>query len=375
MEPATPVLIYPAGATPRAWGRLHGETFRREIHALTKIRVDLSMSVGVFETEQEVFDVAQRHLAVLEAYDRDLFEELMGIAEGAECTPEMIVVVNHYTDLRDIDPGNGGSREADTDDGCTAVYARAQSTTLLGMTWDTHGSATDFTVLLGVPARVVDGVEVPAMWLLTIMGCLGMTGFNARGHGVVINNLKSVDARVGVVWPAIIRKQLRGASAREGQRVLAQTTLASGHHYLMADAQGEGVGVETSGERAEVVFDSARDGAAFLHTNHCLCAAIEEVSRVAPTSTTYERFSTMQESMAAESLRDLDDLWTRYRLVSYDRDRGAHTKVGTCAAIAMALDDRVAYAVRGPVGRGTPRASLGFEAGAPVVLGVIADPA
>ncbi len=35
-----------------------------------------------------------------------------------------------------------------------------------------------------------------------------MAGVNSSGVGVTINNLSSTDARIGVIWPALVRKAL-----------------------------------------------------------------------------------------------------------------------------------------------------------------------
>jgi hypothetical protein len=98
------VLELPAGKSPREWGRIHGETFRGEIKALADIRSFLCTKIGGFRGAAEVRAAAAVHLPVLERYHRGLYEELVGIAEGAALTAEDIVIANHYTDLRDLDP-------------------------------------------------------------------------------------------------------------------------------------------------------------------------------------------------------------------------------------------------------------------------------
>ena len=98
------ILELPAGAPPREWGRIHGESFRGEIRALAAIRTYLCTKVGGFRDVPTVRRAADAHLPVLERYDAALFEELIGIAEGAGVPPADIVIANHYTDLRDLDP-------------------------------------------------------------------------------------------------------------------------------------------------------------------------------------------------------------------------------------------------------------------------------
>ncbi|HEX4421923.1 MAG TPA: hypothetical protein VH165_28620, partial [Kofleriaceae bacterium] len=97
-------LVLPAGKPPRDWGRIHGESFRGEVKALAAIRAYLCTKVGGFGSTAAVRTAAAAHLPVLERYHRGLYDELIGIAEGADVSPEDIVIANHYTDLRDLDP-------------------------------------------------------------------------------------------------------------------------------------------------------------------------------------------------------------------------------------------------------------------------------
>src|SRR5690606_38222947 len=118
----------------------------------------------------------------LERFDRDLHEELCGIAEGADLRPEDIVVLNHYTDLRDIDPdaalgrppGGAGPIGPRTEDGCTALWIKAAAGPVLAQTWDMHATAMPYVMLLEVPE--IDGA--PGALLFSLTGCLGMCGVN-----------------------------------------------------------------------------------------------------------------------------------------------------------------------------------------------------
>jgi isopenicillin-N N-acyltransferase-like protein len=135
--------------------------------------------------------------------------------------------------------------------------------------------------------------------LLSIAGCLGMTGMNADGVGVCINNLRSLDARVGVVWSALVRRMLYERHASTAHRVLMRAPMSSGHHYLIADAR-EAFGVETSGRKKELVFEARFDEdprASFVHTNHCVGVEVAAVSEVSPVSTTKERYASLCESL------------------------------------------------------------------------------
>ncbi len=102
-------------------------------------------------------------------------------------------MLNHYTDLRDL-----AASEATPDDGCTLLSQRSEmGSSLLGQTWDTHATAIPYVMMMQVPKQD----DVPAIWVLTITGCLGMCDFNQAGTGVAINNLRSKSPQSEFVKP------------------------------------------------------------------------------------------------------------------------------------------------------------------------------
>lgn len=357
-------LVLPASASPREWGRIHGECFRGEIHSLSEIRTYLTMRLGKFPDPDTVLRVAAAHLPVLERYDRDLYDELCGIAEGSGASPAQIVVLNHYTDLRDLDPATAlgtagdpgagpGGEDVDEPGGCSIVWARSPSGPILAQTWDMHATAIPYVMMLYVPERA----GRPASWLFTLTGCLGMTGLNRQGLGVAINNLFSNDARIGVVWPALVRRCLYERSAARARDVVLQSPIGSGRHYMAADAVSAW-GIEASGTLAEVIFDAstpAAEGASYIHTNHCLGTVVGAHGRVPATSTTYDRYQWLTASIAERPVADVPDVWRR--LGSQDGyPRSVCTNMATpenphgtatCGAIAMELVARRAWAQGG----------------------------
>ncbi|HSS00276.1 MAG TPA: C45 family peptidase [Kofleriaceae bacterium] len=359
------VLELPAGKSPREWGRIHGETFRGEIKALVDIRSFLCTKVGGFKGAAEVRAAAAVHLPVLERYDRGLYDELVGIAEGAALTAEDIVIANHYTDLRDLDPDPSkwlaAPRRDDPEalhrrsgedptrctpagssglagDGCSVVWSETPSGRVLGQTWDMHATAIPYVMLLRVPAST-DG---PAASLLTVTGCLGMAGMSASRVAVAINNLYSSDATVGVVWPAVVRRALKQPNAQAAREVIATSPIGSGRHYFIAD-RTNAFALEASGTRRKQVFSG---GVAYCHTNHCVDGDIAALSSVPAASTTYDRMSWLEASLGRAAITGLADAWRRLgsddgwprsvctNMATPEAPHGA----ATCGAIAMNLD-------------------------------------
>jgi isopenicillin-N N-acyltransferase-like protein len=287
---------------PRARGLAHGEHWRREIGEISDIRLELARSVGGFPDLDAVRRLGDRHLPVLRDFDVDLHDELVGIAEGAGRSAADIVVLNHYTDLRDLGPAGRPNWD---DGGCTAVFARTPAGPIFAQTWDMHGSATPYVAMIHLPERDTASGPAPAVWLMSITGCLGMAGMNAAGVSVGINNLRSLDARLGVVWPALVRRMLRERSAEAANGVLLGARIGSGHHYLSTDATSV-IGVETSGVEKRTVFRGERD--TWVHTNHCFDPDIAAVSEVVPTSTTFTRLALMQ-GYLVETPADAAAVW------------------------------------------------------------------
>ncbi len=346
------VFELPDGASPRDWGRAHGEAFAPMIAEIAEIRLGLVKTLGAFTTEAQILAVAAEHLPVLAEESPDLSEELLGIAEGSGVEPARIVVLNHYTDLRDIVPA---APDAPAEEDCSAVFARSAGGPLLGQTWDMHGSAEPYVMMLRVPARA----EVPAAWVFTITGCLGMTGMNAEGLAITINNLKSLDAKVGIVWPALVRRVLAERTAEEGRDVILKSPLGSGHHYLVAKGD-TAYGIETSGHKEKVVYEGG--ASSYVHTNHCLDPEMAAVHRSTPESTTHIRYDWLTSSIAERAIESRRDMWQR--LGSHDgypRSVCAHLAtpeaphaVKTCGALVMDLSAKDLWAAAGCLDHARP---------------------
>lgn len=308
------VLELPAGATPRQWGQIHGESFRGEVRALSAIRTYLCTAegrMGRFPDAASVLAAAERHLPALERYDAGLYAELCGLAEGAAVTPAEVVVANHYTDLRDLSADPADWKDAPGDPGgCSVLWARTPDGPVLAQTWDMHATAIPYIMMMKVP----ESAAGPAAWTLTLTGCLGLAGMNAARVGVMINNLYSTDARLGVVWPAVVRRALHARTARAARDAILRAPIGSGHHYFAGD-RDDAYAIETSGVLRKVIFTAEGGDAAapraFHHTNHCLDTDVAAVSTVSPTSTTHDRYRWLSASLGGRALAGLDDAWTR----------------------------------------------------------------
>ena len=288
---------------PGARGEAHGELWRSQIHELTAIRSALAVAKGSFRDIGELEAVAALHLPMLERFSGPLYSELLGIARGAGITPAQAVILNHYTDLRDVPPAVLSAQTSDDPGGCTAVYVPGDTGgPVLGQTWDMHGTARPFVRMIRIRPKGSDEETL----CFTLTGCLGMTGLSADGVGVTINNLSSTDGQVGVVWPALVRAMLAAGSAARAYALLERTRLSSGHHYMMADGR-EFFGVETSGQLKVLTQTGAR--AAHLHTNHCFDPVLRKRERVPRVSTTFRRLELASTLYVQQRPQTVEQLW------------------------------------------------------------------
>ncbi|MEI6805735.1 MAG: C45 family peptidase [Myxococcaceae bacterium] len=297
--------------TPKEIGHEHGEVFRDSVKTMAQIRLELMLAEPQFKSKQQVLELAQKHLPILENYDADLYAELLGIAEGSGVSPEEIAILNHYTDMRDLGA-------------CTMVFVPSKTGHLLGQTWDIHASAKPHVLLLEIDETII----------LTAAGCLGLTGFNQHSVGVCINNLSSLDAQIGLIWPALVRRVLRAQSAQEGRDLVLNAPLGSGHHYSVADKQ-DFFGIETSGTQKKVV-QTGIDKAHF-HTNHCLDPDIAKLSTIRSGSTTLVRYDEIERSLAVHVPENTDELLELLERVSFEAKTSDPHATATCGTLAMNL--------------------------------------
>ncbi|MEM9189305.1 MAG: C45 family peptidase [Myxococcota bacterium] len=353
------VFEYDASASPRTWGQAHGEAFRPMIAELARIRLELCVTIGGFDSEDEVLALARAHGPVVAEFDADLSEELRGIAEGAAIDLGRLIVLNHYTDIRDIRASTLRTESAASEE-CSAVYARTGDRPVLGQTWDMHGSAEPYVLMLGIPARD----SAPAAWVFSITGCVGMTGLNGAGVGITINNLKSTDAQVGIVWPALVRRALQETSAVGARDVVLEAPLGSGHHYLVADAAGA-YGIETSGTVRALMYHGKEPQ--YVHTNHCIDPVAAARNVVSATSTTKFRYDTLETSLASSPIESRADLFARLGdHTGYPRSVCTHMAspeaphaMKTCGGLVMDLEGRDVWAAAGCLHRARPH-TFGF---------------
>lgn len=292
-----PIIEYRSGQSPHAWGLMHGESYRQGIHELYEIRLNLMRERNPRLSATHITRLANEQWMKTANFDADLTAELEGIGRGANLSAEQLVVLNNYTDFRDIQL---------PDEGCSVVFVNRTTGPIAGQTWDMHGSAKNYVCCLRIPATA----GRPAAVAFSLVGCVGLMGYTSLGTMVGVNNINTDGAVPGVIWPVLVRKLLVQPSHRLMTQALLAATVTSGHAYLLASREGAEMW-EILPELNEQVGGLTADQTGVLfHTNHCLGSRAK--ARELPTSltsTTHIRYELLQRKVdGIDTFADVEHL-------------------------------------------------------------------
>ncbi len=292
-----PIVCYSRDQTPHQWGLMHGESYREGIRELYEIRLSLMRGKNPTLTPDVIDLLATEQWIQTVATDTALAEELDGICQGSGLSHAQIVVLNNYTDFRDIQLA---------DEGCSIVFVNRGAGLIAGQTWDMHGSAKNYVCCLQIPSSTIDSHTIA----FSLVGCVGMMGYTADGTMVGVNNINTEGAIPGALWPVIVRRTLQHLTQPTMTDYLTNANVTSGHNYLVADRHRAEMWEVMPG-LSECV-SGLREGAMghLFHTNHCLGEKTQR--REQPTvlnSTTHVRYSLLESKLNnVESFEDVYNL-------------------------------------------------------------------
>ncbi len=279
--------------TPSAMGEAFGQACRHEIHEFYRLRLHNAMRQALQHGGRDVGEaqalaMARACIEPTRAYDPGGFEELQGIARGADMPVEKVLAMNGLTDIRDVLAWYG---DLESLGGCSSFIVAGDMTAngraLCGQTWDL---ATDnMPFVLGVVRKPVEG---PSTRCLTTVGCLSLIGMNEVGIAVGTTNIRTTDSRPGVTYLSIIHKALSQMSREEAVRAVTSAERAGAHYYYVMDARGGAVAIETTALRHQLV--EVTEGY-YVHCNHCLVPAHAEIEGNTPAMSSHTRQARLAE--------------------------------------------------------------------------------
>jgi len=246
-------------------GKTHGQALKEKIQAFAGSVTGVHRKNNPYLTVngETLQAFCLRYTGFLKKFSPDLFEEMEGIAAGAQLPFEEILMLNSFLELEDLRaPELGGKALPDTLWGCTSfnipAAAGAGGIPYIGQTYDMEKYYEKYLALLRIrePGR-------PCVLAITLAGVLGLAGMNSAGIGAVINKVMANDARPGVIYPFIMRAALASPRIGDALGKAIFSPRASGLNYQFS---GEGVTfcAETSAARYELLDCTG----GLAHTNH-----------------------------------------------------------------------------------------------------------
>lgn len=293
-----PYIKYQKNKNNLFWGQSHGEEFKIPIKELALIRKELmlaknpKLSLRLSELASEQFEISKK-------FSPQIASEIEGIAQGSGLSLTDIVILNNYTDFRDI---------ILPEEGCSTIHIQTPTHVFSGQTWDMHRTAKNYMALVHLPSQDASAATL----VLTLVGCVGLMGVTTNNTLIGVNNINTRNAQTGLIWPLLVREVLKQNSLGLMRRTLLKAPVTSGHNYLISSIEG-GEHLEITPTVSEKVsaLQSGQVGSIF-HTNHCVGFEVEKLEdKSSMSSTTFNRWGLLsRKSHQVKSFDEFKNLLT-----------------------------------------------------------------
>lgn len=266
----TNVPVLDLDGSPHQRGIVHGESVRGAIcDALRAMHQSIGDTYGVNpRTAIAEFLAHTQHRELMRSMVPDLYDEIVGIAQGAACPVEDLWAHNLIDELWCFGFKDRASSWQGPFNKCSVVAfaADAHNATVAGQNIDIASWYDGYQVVLRVPAT--DGES--AAWVVSVAGVIGLAGLSARGVGVCVNALFDLEhGSRGLPVAAHVRRVLSARSLEEASGRLVAGPHASGQHYLLSNPTSV-LSLECSANQVVTNAAAAGDGTLVCHTNHAL---------------------------------------------------------------------------------------------------------
>ncbi|OUR94858.1 hypothetical protein A9Q84_17270 [Halobacteriovorax marinus] len=279
-----PILKYEKGKSFNEWGIYHGEEFRGAIKELVQIRKHLMLQKNP-ALRNHLKSLAHEQFEATKNFAPGISRELEGIATGSGLTLEDIVILNNYTDFRDITL---------PDEGCSTIQIQRENTILSGQTWDMHSSAKNFLSIIEIP----ESENGPSSIILSLLGCTGLMGINSHQCLIGVNNINTTNAKVGMIWPVLVRQTLLQNDLNSMRKTLLDAPVTSGHNYLISSKSGAEHWEITPTQNDLIHAHGEKEIGHSFHTNHCLGEKVTLLeNKKSISATTFARFELLEKKV------------------------------------------------------------------------------
>jgi len=243
--------------SPHEIGRQHGAEFASRIHDNIKIYFRNFSHYASLDADA-VFARAKGFIPIIESFDRELMDEIRGIADGAKARLEDVVAINARTEMMFKEGVKLMHGE------CTSLAATSESTTnhhtMIGQNWDWMPQIQKNCVLLEI-----EQASKPDVITFTEAGVVGKIGMNSDGIGLCCNLLVGAQTVPGVPFHLLCRGILNSSSMGDAVGVIFGNQSGACGNFLIGHGDGEAIDLENTPKGGDYLY--GRTGV-MSHTNH-----------------------------------------------------------------------------------------------------------
>jgi isopenicillin-N N-acyltransferase-like protein len=259
MQSSIPILHLKG--LPQEVGEKHGEEFKDSIRELFDLLCQNFLAYAPVKfSKGSLVDLNMKNAAFGQEYAPDIMQEMLGIARGAGVPFQSIFFLNSAFNLINF----GDIRATIPLLGCTSFGVTSEATAhgrvCIGQNYDAFKFLERYPVVL----KIENGLN-PCALVYTTAGVVANAGMNQCGLGVNVNYLCASDVGFGVLTSIIIRKILQAERFGDAIGAVLSVKRASGANYVIGDATGGVVNIETSSKDYEILYPT--DGI-ITHSNH-----------------------------------------------------------------------------------------------------------
>ena len=266
------IVTVTLSGNPNQRGYQHGRELKDGVHRFYEAWLKNLENLSAMKmTEADWVAFAGKHGPYIKQYAPDIYEELEGIAEGAEISFDKVVFINCFDEEQGLLFPQQAARLAGQPavpstiplTGCTSFAVFGQATVdekvYIGQGYDVGDRYFEPVIF-----RIEAWGDEPEQLVYSHAGVLGVSGINAAKLAIVENSLIPTDQRAGVPYPVVVRKALQQTTLSDFVGAIVMAQRAHGQNYIIATDYAA-VDIETSAARYE--FKYLQDGV-FGHANH-----------------------------------------------------------------------------------------------------------
>ncbi|CAL5868179.1 uncharacterized protein PFLUO_LOCUS2403 [Penicillium psychrofluorescens] len=226
--------------TPYEIGVTHGSQAKKQVHGSIAFYDTLFQSSAQLQWP-EVRKKADQFLSHAETHYPRYYEEMKGIADGAEVPLVDIMALNARSEIT-FGLFVETKKQVDSD-GCTSMALKLAQTTFISQNWDWMQEQKPNLIICHVSQT---GTDLPDFQMVTEAGIIGKIGFNNAGVGCCFNAIRArgMDPKRMPIHFGL-RTVLESRSKEQAIATLRQHGVAGSAHLLIGDKNGA-IGLECS---------------------------------------------------------------------------------------------------------------------------------